>query len=162
MNDRFPRAVASALIDAGWRPDRRDEERAKAWGLEIGTYISTGNGRHAFFPAAVAALAEFGGLVVEPAEDGEDVAPSGFALDPLLAVHTVAALTGLGERIGARLTPIGAEHGGVAALAIDEQGRVFALDPGGEWFLGQTIEDALSTLVLGRRPARVRADGTWL
>jgi hypothetical protein len=49
----------------------------------------------------------------------------------------------------------------VAVLAIDERGRVFALDHTGEWFLGESIETALTTLLLGRLPARVRADGGW-
>jgi len=38
---------------------------------------------------------------------------------------------------------------------------VFVLDHTGEWFLGDTIEDALTTLVLGLQPPRVRRDGTW-
>lgn len=44
---------------------------------------------------------------------------------------------------------------------MDEHGPVFALDQAGEWFLGDTIDAALTTLLLGRAPARVRDDGTW-
>jgi len=165
VTDRFPPAVADALIDAGWRPGHRDEERARDWGLRLGTHLSADQGRHAFFPAALAVLAEFGGLAYEPSDtpshDDQEVAPSGFVLDPLLALHTVATLSAFGERIGARLAPVGAEGGGAAVLAIDEKGRLFALDHGGEWFLGESIEAALGTLILGQRPARVRADGSW-
>ena len=60
-----------------------------------------------------------------------------------------------------RLTPIGDEGDGTGLLAIDGDGRVFLLDHAGDWFLGDTIEDALTTLVLGLQPPRVRRDGTW-
>lgn len=162
MTADLPRPVAAALIDAGWNPGRRDEERAREWGMRLATHTSATGRPHAFFPSALAALAEFGGVEVEPAGDGEDVASSGFVLDPLLALHTADTLAAFGERIGARLAPLGVEDGGVSVLAIDEQSRVFALDHAGEWFLGDSVGAALATLILGQRPARVRADGTWL
>jgi hypothetical protein len=166
MSD-LPGPVAAALMEAGWHAGRTDEARARAWGLRLGSDPSLRGRAHAFFPAALAALARFGGVRVEPVGEGEDVAPSGFALDPLLALHTVETLAALATRIGAPLTPLGVELGGgspenaVAVLAIDERGRVFTLDHTGEWFLGESIEAALSTLVLGRLPARIRADGGW-
>ena len=46
-------------------------------------------------------------------------------------------------------------------LAVDEQGRVFALDQAGEWFLGETLDEALVNLTIGGPAARVRDDGTW-
>jgi hypothetical protein len=160
VTDRFPRAVAATLIDAGWDPRRRDEERARDWGQRLAAHLSPAGNRHAFFPAALAVLAEFGGLRVELDGPGEDLALTGFALDPLLALHTVDTLAAFGARIGARLAPLGVEDGGVAALAVDERGGVFALDHGGEWFLGESVDAALTTLILGRSPARVREDGT--
>ncbi len=65
MTNRFPRAVAATLIDAGWDPGNPDEDRARDWGLKLATYLSDGGRRHAFFPAALALLAEFGGVSVE-------------------------------------------------------------------------------------------------
>jgi hypothetical protein len=158
--------VAEALIGAGWRPGRRNDVQARAWGLRLASHASPGGRQHTVFPAALDAFARYGGLTVEP--DGaadpqgpEEVARSGFTLDPLRALHTVETLTALAARIGAALAPLGEEAGGVGILAIDEQGRVFVLDHAGEWFLGASIDEALGTLVLGRRPARVREDGTW-
>lgn len=149
------------LIDAGWDPSRPDEHRARAWGQRLASELSASGNRHAFHPAALAALAEFGAVAVEPGDDGEDVAPSGFTLDPLLALHTADTLAAFGARIGARLAPLGVEHDDRAVLAIDEAGRVFALDHTGEWYLGESVGAALATLILGRTASRVRADGTW-
>jgi hypothetical protein len=54
-----------------------------------------------------------------------------------------------------------AEDKGDAILAMDERGRMFALDQGGEWFLGDTIDVASMSRVTGAGPAeRVRDDGT--
>ena len=161
MTIRFPRAVAATLIDAGWDPANPDEERARDWGLRLATHLSDTGRRHAFFPAALSLLAEFGGISVTQDGGGEDVALNGFTVDPMLALHSADVLAAFGERIGARVAPIGAEDGMVSFLAVDEQGRVFVLDHGGEWYLGESADAALTTLILGRRPERVRADGTW-
>ncbi len=58
-------------------------------------------------------------------------------------------LANLGDAIGSRLTPLGVENDGTGLLAIDEQARVFVLDPTAEWFLGNGVDDALET-VAGR------------
>ncbi|MGH3669286.1 MAG: SUKH-3 domain-containing protein [Pseudonocardiaceae bacterium] len=48
-----------------------------------------------------------------------------------------------------------------STLAIDEAGRVFALDHVGEWYLGESIDAALITLITGSQPPRLDDDGTW-
>ena len=64
--------------------------------------------------------------------------------------------------IGAPLFPIGVEAKGDAIVAIDERGRVFALDQGGEWFLGESLDEAVTSLLTGDGPAeRIHDDGTW-
>ena len=62
--------------------------------------------------------------------------------------------------LGARLFPLGTE-GDDTLLAIDEHGRVFALDQTGEWFLGASLDEALTNLLLGRAVPKVGPDGTW-
>jgi hypothetical protein len=148
----IPSAVGAALTAAGWQPGRRDDEAARRWGLLLASY----NPPYPFFPAAADALARFGGLRIDPAVPAGEIAASGMHLDPLTAVHAPAALASLAGRIGAKLTPIGRESpDGPGLLAISERGEVFVLDHGGDWFAGQSIEDALVTLLTGRRPARV-------
>ncbi|MCX9189909.1 hypothetical protein C3Y87_00425 [Carbonactinospora thermoautotrophica] len=158
---RFPEQVAAVLREAGWAPGRRDEERARRWGLELSAYASWDGRQHTFFAAAHDALAEFGGLAVKQSGPGAEVARSPFTLDPTRALHTAGTLAEFGRLLGTRLFPLGEEDDGTAYLAIDEGGRVFALDHAGEWYLGASIDEALVTLVTGRRPARVREDGTW-
>ncbi|MDQ1659042.1 MAG: hypothetical protein QOD41_4125 [Cryptosporangiaceae bacterium] len=151
MTQTMPPPVALALTAAGWQPGRRDDEAARRWGLLLASY----NPPYPFFPAAAETLARFGGLRIDPVAPGGEIAASGMHLDPLLAVHSPAALASLARRVGARLTPIGRETGGPGLLAVSERGEIFVLDHGGDWFAGQSIEDALVTLLTGRRPARV-------
>ncbi|GIJ79991.1 SUKH-3 immunity protein [Micromonospora phaseoli] len=161
MTERFPPLVAETLTAAGWSPDRRDEEKGREWGLRIAAHAAPGGRQHTVTAPAVEAYAEFGGLRVRPQGDGEQIAPSDFQLDPFLVRHSVETLAELAEATGAALSPLGEEGDGTGILAIDEQGRVFALDHTGDWFLGASIDEALTTLVLGRSPRRVRGDGTW-
>ncbi|MDR3034316.1 MAG: SUKH-3 domain-containing protein, partial [Kitasatospora sp.] len=61
-----------------------------------------------------------------------------------------------GRALDTRLAPLGEELYGQALLAVDEQGRVYSLDHTGEWFLGDSVDRAIGTLVLGRAPHRLR------
>lgn len=77
-----------------------------------------------------------------------------------MVARSADSLARLGAVLGARLFPIGTESGD-SILAVDELGRIFALDQAGDWFLGADIDTALTNLLLGREPARVRENGTW-
>ncbi|MGC5054870.1 SUKH-3 domain-containing protein [Micromonospora sp. DT48] len=162
MSERFPPSVAQTLAAAGWRPDHSDESRGREWGLRMAAHATPSGRQHTVTDRAIKAYAEFGGLRVDPQADGDqEVAPSSFHLDPFLVRHSVETLAELAEAIGAPLSPLGEEGDGTGILAIDQHGRVFVLDHVGDWFLGENLDEALTTLVLGRRPAKVRADGTW-
>lgn len=160
-SERFPPAVAEALHGGGWRPGQRDETRAREWSLLLSAYVSPGGQRHAIVPPALDAFAEFGGVRVTATGEGEQVAPSTFHLDPRLVLHSVATLGALGTALGTPLTPLGDEADGTGILAIDANGRVFVLDHSGDWFLGDSLDAALTALVLGLAPARLHEDGTW-
>ncbi|GGK15342.1 hypothetical protein GCM10010124_05020 [Pilimelia terevasa] len=160
--DRFPPPVAAALAGAGWAPGREPHyARAERLVGEVCAVVGQ-EYRHAAFPAAVRALAEFADLRTRAAHAGTRHWVRPLHVDPLAAAHTADILAETAAAVGARLFPLGVEGAGEALLAIDDAGRVFALDQGGEWFLGGTLDAALGTL-LGSGPpaARVRDDGGW-
>lgn len=112
--------------------------------------------QHTVFPAAIEAWAEFGGLSFDLTGAGRELARTPFLLDPLCGLHQPRTLADLGRALDSRVAPLGEELYGQALLVIDEAGRVFSLDHTGEWFLGTDIDQAVSTLVLGTRPERLR------
>lgn len=156
---RFPAEVANALVAAGWRPHIGDQIMAAAAVRDV-TAVSGLTHQHTVFPAAVEALTAFPSLVGARRGRGEQVWISRFDIRPHTIAHTADTLADFGAVLGVRLFPIGTEQQD-SILAVDERGRVFALDQAGEWFLGDSIDSALTTLLLGRAPARVRDDGTW-
>ncbi|KWW99243.1 hypothetical protein LI90_877 [Carbonactinospora thermoautotrophica] len=161
MSERFSPEVAQVLRDHGWFEGRRVEEPTSQAVQIVCGYVGRAGERHQPFPAVVEALNEFGGLYVTQDGPGRDLARRPFAIDPTLAAATPETLADFGRVIGARLFPLGIEGDYQAILAVDEHGRVFSLDHAGEWHLGDSVAEALTTLVTGRQPARVRDDGTW-
>ncbi|WP_433531589.1 SUKH-3 domain-containing protein [Micromonospora sp. CA-263727] len=156
---RFPPDVASALVAAGWRPHFGDRTVAAE---EVRGVVAVAGRTHSHeaFPAALRTLAAFPSLASNRLGPGQQVWISRFDIRPLAVAHTADSLADFAAVIGARLFPIGTEDQH-SIIAVDEQGRIFVLDQAGEWFLGSDIDAALTTLLLGRAPARVRDDGTW-
>jgi hypothetical protein len=152
---RFPDDVATVLADGGWAPRDTDDVLADAAIERVATQ------GHTAFPAAKRALTDFPGLVCGRRGPGERRWIRVFEINPSAAAYSVDILADLGEVIGARLFPLGSEGKGETMLAIDERGRVFALDQAGEWFLGDTIDAALVNLITGGEQPRIRDDGTW-
>lgn len=111
---------------------------------------------HTVFPAALEAWAEFGGLAFDLSGPGRQLARTPFLVDPLCGLHQPRTLADLGRALDTRLAPLGEESYGQALLAIDEEGRVYSLDHTGEWFLGQDIDQAITALVIGAAPERLR------
>lgn len=144
--------VAEVLRAHGWHEGRRATE-ATAEAVRQVPYEA--------FPAAVAALEEFGGLYVDQDGPGADLRLRPFAVDPTLVPPCGSALADTGRVLGTRLYPLGIEGDADALIVIDESGRVFALDHAGEWFLGATAADAITTLVTGTQPPRLTDTGTW-
>lgn len=158
---RFPAEVEAVLKASGWYEGRQVPE-ASAEAIQIVSAQPGADGsRQVPFPAAEQALAEFGGVFVLQDEPGLELRRRPFALDPTLAAATAATLADLSRLLGVRLFPLGVEGDGDAVLTIDEQGRVFAFDHAGEWFLGPTLDAALTLLITGASPPRVRDDGSW-
>ncbi|MGW2491058.1 SUKH-3 domain-containing protein [Streptomyces sp. NPDC001606] len=154
---RFPAPVDAALRAAGWQPGRWDIKQAEIWADTLRAHTSPAGHRHTVFPAAVEAWAEFGGLHITPTGPGRHVAPATLHLDPLHGLHLARTLGDLGRALGTQLCPLGEETDTAAALAIDSEGRVYALDHTGDWYAGPDIDHALTTLITGIRPIRLTA-----
>lgn len=156
-----PAEVTAVLTGAGWTPGRRVVAATTRVLQQISELAGRDGARLEPFAAAVRVLDEFGGLYVAQDGPGRDLRRRPFALDPTLAAATAETLVDFGRVLGTRLFPLGAEGDQDTVLAIDEYGRVFALDHTGEWYLGENIAAALTTLVTGVQPPRVRDDGSW-
>lgn len=160
---RFPEQVAGALAHAGWRPMRRAVAAALAerFIADVLT-VPGGRYRHRDFPAAREAVMEFPGIFCELRGPGVRRQIRWLTLEPSVVAHTADTLGEFGEVLGVSLFPLGTEARGDTVVAIDERGRIFALDQGGEWFLGETLDEGLVSLLTGDGPAeRVRDDGSW-
>ncbi|MER5226607.1 SUKH-3 domain-containing protein [Streptomyces flaveus] len=152
---RFPTPVDHALRAAGWRPGRWDIKQAEYWADALRNHESPAGHRHAVFPAAVEAWAEFGGLHVPVSGPGRQVAPSPLHLDPLHGLHMARTLADLGRALDTEVCPLGEESDSRALLAIDAEGRVYTLDHTGDWYLGSDIDQALTGLLSGIEPVRL-------
>ncbi|MBV9024269.1 MAG: SUKH-3 domain-containing protein [Streptomycetaceae bacterium] len=153
---RFPATVEAALRAAGWQPGRRDIKQAEIWADQLRAHVCPGGHRHAIFAAAVEAWAEFGPLSVAPVSGtGYEVAPCGIVIDPIRGVHLARTFADLGRALATEVCPLGEEPGSAAKLAIDAKGRVYAIDHTGDWYLGESFDQALTTLITGARPVRL-------
>ncbi|MFE0444445.1 SUKH-3 domain-containing protein [Streptomyces fungicidicus] len=152
---RFAVPVDAALRTAGWQPGHWDIKQAEIWADTLRDHTSPAGHRHAVFPAAVEAWAEFGGLRINPGGPGRQIAPATLHLDPLHGLHMARTLGDLGRALDTEVSPLGAETDTQALLAIDTQGRVYALDHTGDWYLGPHIDHALTSLVSGTQPTRL-------
>ncbi|MEU0739028.1 SUKH-3 domain-containing protein [Streptomyces sp. NPDC006134] len=154
---RFPVPVDAALRAAGWQPGRWDIKQAEIWADTLRDHTSPAGHRHTVFPAAVEAWAEFGGLTITPTGPGRQIAPAALHLDPLHGLHLARTLGDLGRALDTQVSPLGTETDTQALLAIDAEGRVYALDHTGDWYLGPDFDQALTTLVTGIQPVRLTA-----
>jgi len=155
---RFPVPVDAALRKAGWLPGRWDIKQAEFWADALREHVSPAGHRHAVFPAAVEAWAEFGGLHIAPIGPGRQIAPAVFHFDPLHGLHQARTLSDLGRALATDLAPLGAEPDTHTLLAIDTAARIYALDHTGDWYLGHTIDQALGALISGTHPVRLTTE----
>ena len=152
MTDRFCPRVTAALRAGGWHPGRDVCAQLEPVLAELAAVTGAAGQRHQVFPAALAVLREFDSVVVAQDGPGAAVARRPFAIDPLLVAHTTATLAAAGQALGVRLFPVGCEGLDAAVLAVDETGRLLALDHAGEWLLGETFDQGVTALVTGAEP----------
>ncbi|RPF34066.1 SUKH-3 immunity protein of toxin-antitoxin system [Streptomyces sp. TLI_185] len=154
---RFPVPVDAALRAAGWQPGRWDIKQAEIWADALRDHTSPAGHRHAVFPAAVEAWAEFGGLHITPTGPGRQIAPAALHLDPLHGLHMARTLNDLGRALDTEVSPLGTETDTHSLIAVDTEGRIYALDHTGDWYLGPDIDQALGSLISGIEPVRLTA-----
>lgn len=160
---RFPPQVAATLVDGGWGRVRTrangqpfDPQR---WGEIAVEMLSEKPGRRYRIPAfdaARAAIARYPVLTAQLRGPGRDcwVRPFTLAVKEQLAGYG-DVLGDFAQVIGAGLFPLGEEEGG-GLIAVDERGRIFVLDQAGEWYYGENIDAALTALLEGHEPTRLR------
>lgn len=102
---RFAVPVDAALRTAGWTPGRWDIKQAEIWADTLREHTTPGGHRHAVFPAAVEAWAEFGGLRLTAQEPGRQLTPPPLHLDPLHGLHLARTLGDLGRALDTQLSP---------------------------------------------------------
>jgi hypothetical protein len=161
MTERFPTEVADVLRRAGWEEGRRTDAQTAAAVEIVRRQAERDEGAVEAFPAALEALSEFGGLYIVQDGPGRDVRRRPFAIDPTQVAATTKTLAYLGRRLGTRLFPLGMEGDHESVLAIDETGRVYALDHAGVWYLGDSIDAAIVNLVTGIEPPLLDSRGRW-
>jgi hypothetical protein len=66
-------------------------------------------------------------------------------------------LADLGRALDTEVSPLGTETDSDSLIAVDAEGRVYALDHTGDWYLGPDIDQALAGLVSGIEPTRLTA-----
>ncbi|GAA2613585.1 SUKH-3 domain-containing protein [Paractinoplanes durhamensis] len=149
MAQRFPRRVGRRLRRSGWFPGRQVDIapwRGAVAGVEM-------------HPAAVAFLAEFGGLTVgvRGLGWGRTAMQEPFELDPTLCVGEDDRFVEWGEFLGRPLFPLGELDHGRFLLGMAEDGAIYLVS---DW-LG-LIEDgpadaALTALCQGTMARELRA-----
>jgi hypothetical protein len=158
--DRFPPDVTPFVVEAGWtRAGLNPPGLAAAMMSFVLDYPGLEAAHHPL-TSAFEALTRYRRLLFRTHRPGVDHRVVPFDIDPTYEAASAKALADFGGLIGMPLFPIGRDTD-QAILAIDESGRVFALDQGGEWYLGDTIEAALVNLIRGTGQHRVENDGTW-
>ncbi len=158
LTTRFPATVDTTLRNAGWQPGRWDIRQAETWADALRDHTSPAGHRHAVFPAAVEAWAEFGGLHITTRSPGRQLAPATLHLDPLHGLHMARTLGDLGRALSTEVAPLGHEPDTHTLLAIDTEGRTYAIDHTGDWYLGTTVDQALTALLTGIPPVRLTAN----
>jgi hypothetical protein len=153
---RFPEQVRRVLVEAGWQPGRDVTARVQRW-LESEVYAPDPalRDRLPLFPAARAALAEFGGLrFTQLKRIGH--ATGGFRVEiwPDVGPVPVQLCQSCADDFGVRVFPFAWYEDGSTTVVIDERGRVYLLGHAEEYLLGATVDEALANLVgPGRWPS---------
>jgi hypothetical protein len=157
---RFPADVNEALLALGWRRGRDVRDRVDPWlaswadELAAMPFERDGYPRYEPFPAALAVLNEFGGLVSLANGRGRTAAQTPFQIYPTGRDDDLSSFAVdvqlFGARIGQRVFQVGDVERRMGALVVDELGRVYMIGPL-ELYAGGNIDEALVRMLQGIR-----------
>jgi hypothetical protein len=112
-------------------------------------------------PARRAIAERYEHLSYAGAASGQAYRRDGFVISPRTVGDLYPAIAPYAARLGVPvLYPVGRTSAD-GILVGDDRGRIFLIDQAGEWFVGNTIDEAVVSLVLGRALPRLRDDGGW-
>ncbi|NJM52296.1 MAG: hypothetical protein HC846_02215 [Blastocatellia bacterium] len=127
--------------------NRNCSERIEEWEKELQKFDPD----FEMFSEARKVLLEFGGIKVNRRDSGIDFAREPFEIDLLLGIGESDRFSVFEAEIGEKLYPLGEGGGNHYFLAIGESGKVYGL-MGYIFLIGNTFDDALENLILGRKP----------
>ena len=147
---RFPAAVRDVLTTAGWHSRRDVSAGVERW-LD-GVYHTVDGARAGLplFPVAAAALAEFGGLRLSP-PGRVGSTNAGFAVDIVPAAGRVVLeqYTSFAAELGMPVFPFAWYEDGSSDVVIAADSRVFLLHPTDTFLVGDSVDAAITELILG-------------
>ncbi|MBO0918189.1 SUKH-3 domain-containing protein, partial [Streptomyces laculatispora] len=148
---RFPPDVEAALRSAGWFPGRDVSARQAEWIRRTNAEMVAKGIPGTVFTALESALAEFGGLTVEPCRPGTTVAAFPFTVGGTSVWLNAADTEELRNWLGELTLAFGRDEDG-SELIMGESGCVYLSHPVGGYFRhGAGLDEALVKLVRGIR-----------
>ena len=137
--------VEQILRDAGWLPGRLDN-RVNDWAAQLGEV------GWEMFPAARAALTEYGGLKVYVDGAGVHRGRTSFEIDPALTLGDEDVLQDFATTLGVRWYPVGDIRGG-GTLMVDEAGTAYIYRDHEVFGTYPSMAVAVGWLIVGRTSA---------
>lgn len=155
--ERFSPRVAAVLTEGGWTGGGLDPAQVDR------LLVQARDAYGAWHDEAAAAAARdvfvrYPQLSTRATVAGVDCLAQQFALSLPDEFCPVPELAAFERRLGVPVCPIGVETA-FNILVVDARGRFFVLDQGGDWYLGEHVDEALANLAGGRAPGRLREDG---
>ncbi|GIH14084.1 SUKH-3 domain-containing protein [Rugosimonospora africana] len=147
---RFTAEVREVLSGAGWQPGRDVSAWVSQWLAKVYEEHPDAGRRLPMFPAARAALAEFGGLrFTQLSRVG--YAGGGFRVEvwPDVGRVLVDLFAEFAADIRVPVFPFLWYEDGPSDAVVDENGRVFLLHPAGEFLVADSVDEAVTAFVRG-------------